>query len=118
MPAYNVHRSIVINVPSEQVFDTVADYGTWTKWSPWLGIDREAVVTVSDSPRSVGSLYNWTGDLVGQGEIERLRLDRPNRIDDEIRFVKPFKSKSNVSFELARTADGTEITWRMQGNLP
>jgi hypothetical protein len=52
MPAYNVHRSIVINVPSEQVFNTVADYGTWTKWSPWLGVahaGQPAVVHVLDA---------------------------------------------------------------------
>ena len=43
-----------------------------------LGINREAVVTVSDDPRSVISLYNWTENPVGQGEIKYQKLDRPN----------------------------------------
>ena len=95
MPAFHIQRSILIKASAEKVFDTVSDFSIWSRWSPWLRIDKDAKVTVSDDPRSVGSQYSWTGELVGQGEIEHLKLDRPNSIDDEIRFLKPFKSKSN-----------------------
>ncbi len=118
MPAYDVRRSITINATQETVFDTVADYGTWTKWSPWLRIDPQADVTVTDNPNSVNSIYRWTGDVVGAGEIEHKQLQRPTQIDDEIRFLKPFKSVSNVGFELIPDGDGTKITWSMKGKLP
>lgn len=118
MPAYEVRRSITIDATPETVFDTVADYGTWTKWSPWLGIDKQATVTVTDNPNSVKSIYSWAGEVVGQGEIEHKQLQRPNKIDDEIRFTKPFKSKSAVSFELQPDGNGTKITWGMNGSLP
>lgn len=123
MPAYHVQRSTTIQASPEKVFDTVVDYRTWTAWSPWLGVDRDAVVTVSENSNSVGSLYDWTGELVGEGEIEHESLDRPHAINDEIRFVKPFKSKSGVSFELTPDGDGinghgTKITWHMDGKLP
>lgn len=118
MPAYHVHRSITIQASPEKVFDTVVDFGTWTTWSPWLGVDKEAAVTVSDDPRSVHSLYHWEGELVGEGELEHVALNRPQSIEDEIRFFKPFKSKSGVSFDLHPAGDGTDISWHMKGKLP
>ncbi|MGI9470930.1 MAG: SRPBCC family protein [Rubripirellula sp.] len=118
MPAYHVQRSIIIQASPEKVYDTVADFGTWTKWSPWLGVDKEAVVSVSEDPRSIHSHYHWKGELVGEGVLEHVTLDRPHLIEDEIRFVKPFKSQSDVSFELEPEGDGTKITWHMKGKLP
>lgn len=118
MPAYHVQRSIVIKSPAERVFDTVADFGTWTTWSPWLGVDKDAEVTVTDDPRSVGSVYRWRGDLVGEGEIEHLRLDRPTCIDEQLRFLKPFKSTCGVGFDLESDGETTRIGWKMQGKLP
>ncbi len=118
MPAYHVQRSLLIHAEPSTVFDTVADYGTWSKWSPWLTIDKEAVVKVTDDPRSLKSVYSWDGEFVGAGEIEHVELNRSRSISDEIRFTKPFKSKSDVSFEFEPAAGGTKVTWHMKGRLP
>ncbi len=118
MPAIRVSRSIVIKHSEEMVFDTVADFGTWTRWSPWLCIDPQAVVTVSDDPHSVGSTYQWTGELVGAGEIKHVHLDRPQRIVQRLQFLKPFKSKAEVEFEFASVPGGTKLTWSMRSSLP
>ena len=66
MPAINVRRSIQIQASPETVFNTVSDFGSWETWSPWLRIDPEAKVTISDDPRSVGSTYRWSGEVVGK----------------------------------------------------
>lgn len=116
--SYHVQRSIFIKASPEQVYDVVVDFNTWTKWSPWLCCDKAATVTVSDNPNSVGSLYHWTGDVVGEGEIEHLDLVPGKRVDDEIRFLKPFKSVAKVAFDLQGQAEGTKVTWHMIGNLP
>jgi hypothetical protein len=46
MPAYHVHRSIVINDTPANVFDQVADFGTWPTWSPRLCAEPDAQVTI------------------------------------------------------------------------
>lgn len=118
MSQYHVQRSVKINASPEQVFSTIADYRTWTTWSPWLCAEPDAKVAVTADPASVGSIYSWQGELVGQGELEHISL-RPNEvIDDEIRFIKPFSSKAQVSFECSPVEGGTEVTWFMQGFLP
>ncbi len=121
MPKFHVERSIDIHASPETVFDRVADFGTWTTWSPWLCCEPEANVTVSDEPNAVGSVYSWEGEVVGAGEIEHKSLDGGKRIDDEIRFLKPMKSVSNVAFDFQPVAGGdetTRVTWHMDGALP
>ncbi len=118
MPKYHVHRSIQINATPQKVFETIANFGTWTKWSPWLCAEPDAKVTVTEDASSVGSIYSWKGEVVGQGEIEHRDLQPGRLIDEEIRFVKPFKSKSDVSFEMEAAGQGTKLTWHMRGSLP
>ena len=118
MSRYHVQRSIHINASPDKVFEVVSDYGTWTTWSPWLCAEPEAKVTVSEDSSSLGSIYAWKGELVGQGEIEHQRLEPGQLIEDEIRFLAPFKSVSNVSFELAPAGEATKVTWHMRGKLP
>ncbi len=77
----------------------------------------EAQVTVSADPKSVGSTYEWKGNIMAQ---VRLLTETHSRqlIDDELLFLKPFKSKAQVRFELAPTSRGTKLTWVMDSSLP
>ena len=118
MPKFHVQRSTTINDTPENVFAKVADFGTWTKWSPWLCAEPDADVIVSADASSVGSTYAWKGEVVGQGEVEHRKLEPGRLIDEEIRFVKPFKSKSDVSFDFEPVDGGTKITWHMNGSMP
>jgi effector-binding domain-containing protein len=118
MPRFHVQRSTEIKATPEKTFETVADYGTWTTWSPWLCAEPEANVQVTEDPSSVGSIYSWKGEIVGEGEIEHRQLQPGRLIEDEIRFLKPFRSTSQVRFELEPAGEGTRITWHMNGSLP
>ncbi len=118
MPKYHVERSIHIDMPAERVFEAVADFSTWKTWSPWLCAEPEAKVTVSANSNSIGSKYAWEGTVVGAGEIEHLELRPGKSIVDEIRFFKPFRSISRVSFLFEPKAGGTKLTWSMDGSLP
>ncbi|MEO1999801.1 MAG: GyrI-like domain-containing protein [Planctomycetaceae bacterium] len=118
MSRYHVQRSIQIETTPERVFETIADFRTWRMWSPWLCAEPEARVDVTDDASSVGSLYSWQGEIVGQGEIEHRELQPGRLIVDEIRFRKPFRSKSEVTFEMDSHTSGTRLTWQMRGNLP
>lgn len=118
MPRLHVERSVQINAGPDEVFAKVADFGTWTSWSPWLCCEPGAEVTVSEDPSSVGSTYAWKGEIVGEGVVEHRQLEPGRLIEEEIRFVKPFRSKSQVKFELKPVGEATEITWHMHGSLP
>jgi effector-binding domain-containing protein len=118
MPAYQISQSIDIQCSPEEAYDVVADYRTWTTWSPWLLAEPEAKVTVSDDSSSVGSTYAWEGNVTGAGELEHQVLVPAKRIDDELRFKRPFKAVCRSSFDFVRANGGTKVTWNMQGQMP
>ncbi len=118
MPKFNVARSIEINASPEKVYETIVDFNTWTSWSPWLCAEPDAKVNVTQNSNSVGSQYDWHGELVGSGEIEHKQLQPGKRIDDEIRFLTPWKSVSDVAFDFERVGEATKVTWHMNGSLP
>lgn len=118
MSRYCVQRSLEIEGSPEDVYGVVADYRSWGQWSPWLCAEPDAQVTISEDPASVGSVYAWKGELVGEGEIEHRGLEPGRLIDDEIRFIKPFRSQARVAFDFEPAAQGTKVTWNMNGSLP
>ena len=121
MPKLQINRTIIIRAQPARVFEVLADYGTWTTWSPWLIADPDAKVVVSKNPASVGSTYHWTGTVTGEGELVHKQLIPGQLVDDDLTFLKPFKSLAKTSFQL-RPANGgtqsghepsTEVTWTM-----
>ena len=118
MPKFDVERSIEIDASPEQVFDVVSDFKTWTTWSPWLCAEPDAKVTVADDSASVGSTYRWSGEVVGAGEVEHKNLERGRLINEEMRILKPFKSRSEVGFQLESSGDVCRLTWSLHGSMP
>lgn len=118
MPAYQLARSITIDCNPQTVFQLVSDYSTWTKWSPWLLADPQAKVTISSNPNSVGSKYEWAGEITGQGELTTTDLEQHKSMRADLRFIKPFPAQAKTGFELTSDGHSTKLTWNMQGKMP
>jgi len=118
MPKFAVAESIEIDAKPDDVFEVVSDFGTWTKWSPWLCAEPEANVVVTENPNSVGSGYSWKGAVVGEGGMKHTRLVPGKHIEDQLTFVKPWKSQAEVTFDFEPIGDGTKLIWTMHSALP
>ena len=118
MPKYHVEKSITIQADPITVFNVIANYGQWTVWSPWLIAEPTAKVTVSDNPNSVGSTYAWVGDCTGEGKLTHKVLEPGKKIEDELCFIKPFKSVCSTAFYLSSESTGTKVSWHMNGSMP
>lgn len=114
MPKMNIQRSKLINAPLERVYEHVADFSHWTAWSPWLIMEPEAKVTVSDDHKS----YSWEGQRVGAGEMAITEETSNEWVAIDLTFLKPWKSKAKVRFELKPKDEQTEVTWFMDSSLP
>jgi len=114
MPKIHVVKSSFINAPVSKVYDIVSDLGTWTAWSPWLIMDKDAKVDVSNG----GKFYSWEGDRVGSGTLEVIGEDKDNRVDFDLQFLKPWKSEAKTWMEVRPKDGGTEIRWLMDSSLP
>lgn len=118
MPSYHLARTACINAPVERVYETIANFKTWTTWSPWLIAEPTSRVVVSPNSSGVGATYAWEGEVVGAGEIEHRLVEPPRLIEDELRFLKPFKSTCQIKFEFEPVREGTQVTWSMDGKMP
>ena len=109
----NVKKSIKINASQEKVHQVLSDFHQWQSWSPWLMAEPEAKVEV----REDGKYYEWDGNRVGAGTMELLN-ETDQKIDCKLTFLKPWKSKADVSFELRPHEDHTHVSWSMNSSLP
>lgn len=114
MPNIDVKRSIVIDLPVEKVYALISDFNTWRNWSPWLILEPEAQSEVTAD----GSSYSWKGERVGEGSITKTSEDSPHTMQCDLVFLKPWKSKAQVRFELAEEGNSTKVTWTMASSLP
>jgi uncharacterized protein YndB with AHSA1/START domain len=120
MPAakdeFEVLRDATIAAPREKIFDLLADFHRWTEWSPWESLDPNLQRTYSGAPSGVGAVYKWDGNRkAGAGRMEITRAAAPSRVDIDLQFLKPFKSRNKTTFELDERNGGTHVTWRMVG---
>lgn len=118
MPKFHVTQSISIDAEPTTVFKALADYRTWTIWSPWLISDPDATVTISEEPASVGSTYHWKGTVTGEGELKHRTLQPGQRVEDDLTFLVPFKSIAKTAFILRPEKGGTHVDWTMDSSLP
>ncbi|MCO8124286.1 GyrI-like domain-containing protein [Stieleria sp. TO1_6] len=129
MPALNVSRTIRIASDPKTVFQTISDFSTWQRWSPWLLADPNADFSLHAEPSQEGGGFSWEGPVVGAGQMQHLSLQPPEgergagKIHSQLRFLKPWKSESTVDFAISpckdpQGQDATEVRWEMHGSLP
>jgi hypothetical protein len=68
----------------------------------------------------VGFVYAWDSDVkqVGQGEQEIKNLMADERVELEVRFVKPFEGRADsiITFQSV-SPDQTNVTWAFQSGM-
>lgn len=114
---YTVERSATVRAPAGRVFEQIVDFHRWPAWSPWEDIDPAMSRDYSGAESGVGAAYSWSGNRkAGAGRMEIVRAVDGERVDIDLRFVKPFKARNDTSFVLSPQADGsTLVRWTMTG---
>lgn len=114
---YKVSRTIEVNQSIEFVFKSLCSLEEQQIWSPWAELDPKMKVEYKGENGHVGSIIHWIGnDDVGEGEQEIIKIVPYQYIETELRFLKPFESKSNGFFQLKQIDNGTSVTWGFKGD--
>lgn len=114
MPKTNVHMTVEISRPVEQVFAAVNNFNNWSAWSPWLIMEPGVTLKVSEDAK----YYEWEGNRTGSGNMTITSENENRSISIDLLFLKPWKSKSTVRFEFEPKGESTIVHWHMQGSLP
>ena len=113
---YSVERSLTIDAPAASIYDQIVNFHHWTGWSPWEGVDPDLQRTYSGSESGTGAVYAWSGNRkAGQGRMEITGTTEPSRVQIDLAFEKPFRSRSDTVFTIQPEGSGSRVTWLMTG---
>jgi len=117
---YSVSRNILINLPKDKVFGAIRLLKFQNEWSVWGKLDPDAKFTYTGTDGIVGFVSAWEGNkAVGQGQQEIKNIIEGERVDIELSFIKPFKSRADVYLTTESVSDSTtRVTWGMTGKVP
>jgi hypothetical protein len=117
---YTVAREVVINKPKSEVFDYLRLLKNQNKFSVWSSLDTNMKTEYRGTDGTQGFISAWDSDNknVGKGEQEILKIVDGERIDYELRFLKPFKSTSWAYITTASINDTkTLVHWEFNGKM-
>ena len=117
--SYTVERSRTMQAGRDEIRPMLSNFRNWRLWSPWEEVDKDLHRAYSGPHAGVGAQYAWDGNRkAGAGSMEIVGLDE-ERVDVQLEFLKPFKSRNRTTFVLDEVGPGTtQVTWRMVGPRP
>ena len=114
-----VKCEIIINATRQKVFDylkLLKNQETFNE-NAMVAPDREREFKGTDG--TVGYIYAWKGNKdAGEGEKEIMNIIEGERIEMEIRFVKPMTTSARIIMETESLSDDqTKVIWSNAGTL-
>ena len=117
---YAVEREIIINRPASEVFDYVKYLKNQNNFSKWATMDPNMKKSYHGTDGEVGFVSAWESEdkEVGTGEQEIMKITDGERIDYQLRFIKPFESTESA-YMTVENLDGNQtlVRWGFNGHM-
>ena len=113
----SVARSTLIEAAPETVFPLVNSLQQGQKWSPWLSLDPQVMLTYSGPEAGVGNTLGWSSDHpnVGSGK-QVITASEPDRhVATSLDFGD--MGSARAAFDLEPEGTGTKITWSFETDM-
>lgn len=117
---YAVSREITIDKPASTVFDYLKYLKNQDEFSKWASMDPDMKKSYRGTDGTVGFVSAWESekDDVGVGEQEITAIVEGERLEYELRFIKPWESVSPAYITTIPTSDTqTKVTWAFEGKM-
>lgn len=117
---YAVEREITINKPKQEVFDYVKFLKNQDNYSKWAMMDPAMKKEYRGTDGTVGFVSAWDSNKkdVGKGEQEIKQITDGERIDFELRFLKPFEATDFAYMTTESSGDNqTKVKWGFNGKM-
>jgi len=117
---YTIEREISINKPKNEVFGYLKQLKNQGNYNKWVMSDPNMKKEYRGTDGTVGFVYAWNGNnQAGQGEQEIKQITEGERLDLEIRFIRPFAGVAKTPFTTEAVAENqTKVKWGMTGGNP
>ena len=116
---YSISRSITIDKPHQEVFNYIRYLKNQEEYSKWVMTDPNKKIETKGTDGSVGFIYAWDGNKqAGKGEQEIKSIKENERVDVEVRFIKPFEGVASTPMVIESAGNGqTKVTWSMISSM-
>lgn len=116
---YSIFREVIINRPSQEVFNYIKYLKNQDNFSKWVMTDPNMKKTYTGTDGTVGFIYAWDGNKqAGKGEQEIIKIAEGERLEVEVRFIKPFEGIATTPITtIATSANQTKLTWGMNSEM-
>jgi uncharacterized protein YndB with AHSA1/START domain len=85
---FEVTRDTTVDAPPQEVYELLADFRQWRRWSPWEDIDPQLWRSYSGADSGVGAVYEWSGNRkAGAGRMEIIAAEPPSRLVIALQFL-------------------------------
>ena len=117
---FEVKGEVVIDKPRKEVFDYVKLLKNQDHYNQWVMADPDMKKEFKGTDGTVGFVYGWDGNKkVGTGEQIIKAISEDERIDAELRFIKPFESVCGATMITTFVSESkTRVRWSMTGSVP
>ena len=115
-PKFSVTRSTTISAPAEKVYALIADPREWKRWTVWNQRDPAMQISYSGPPSGTGAAWAWQSKSEGDGKMTFTAAEANRRLAYDLYFPD-FGTTSAGALELAAAGAGTQVTWRMNGDM-
>ena len=112
----HVERSVVINAPQAQLFETLNGFKHFNEFSPWAVRDPNIQYTYEGPESGVGARMSWVSNdpELGSGTNEIVESKAPDLIRTKLDFGGQL---AEATFSFASADGGTRVTWGFDGDL-
>ena len=117
---YAVEREIALLKPKAEVFNYIKYLKNQDKYSKWATMDPDMKQSFKGIDGTVGFVSAWDSNQkdVGKGEQEIKKIIEGERIDYEIRFIKPFVAVASAYMNTESISDGqTRVKWGFKSRM-
>jgi uncharacterized protein YndB with AHSA1/START domain len=114
-----VKREIIIHAPRQKVFNFLKLLKNQDKFNKWAKADPDRNWDFKGTDGTVGFIISWNGNKdVGEGEKEIMKIVEGERIETQIRFVRPMATVANIIMETESLSDNqTRVCMSNAGTL-
>lgn len=116
---YTIGRTIIINKSRQEVFNYIKYLKNQDHFNKWVMMDPNLKKEFKGVDGTEGFIYAWEGNKrAGKGEQEIKRIAEGERMEVELRFVKPFEAVAQAPFT-TESLDGnkTKLSWGMSSRM-
>lgn len=115
---YTVDQEVIINSPREQVFNYISHLKNHENYNKWSMMDPGAKMESKGQDGTVGFINSWDSEITGKGEQEIKSIKENERIDIQIRFIKPFEGIAETYMSTESIGDKTKVKWHFASEMP